>query len=76
MLTENRRRRLGDVRALVTILARNGLIRDGLTVDVAADALFAIASEDVYLLLVEQCEWSDAQVRAWLADTIERLILR
>ena len=40
-----------------------------------ADVLFAIASEDVYLLLVDDCGWSKTQVEAWLSEAIERLIL-
>lgn len=75
MLVENRRRRRHDVEGLVAILGRNALLRPDLTVSEGADVLFAIASEDVYLLLVGDCRWSQAQVQAWIADAIERLIL-
>ncbi len=75
ILTQNRRRRRSDVERLVAILARNGLVRDGITVSGGADVLFAIASEDVYLLLVDDCGWSDRQVQAWMSEAIERLLL-
>jgi AcrR family transcriptional regulator len=75
LLTENRRRRRRDVHALVARLARNGLLRDDLTVRQGADVLFAIASEDVYLLLAQECGWSDVQVAAWITEAIERLIV-
>ncbi len=75
LLLENRRRRRRDVEGLVAILARNGLVRDGITVSGGADVLFAIASEDVYLLLVDDCGWTEPQVQTWMSDAIERLIL-
>lgn len=74
VLAENRRRRRDDVRRLVAILARNGLVRAGST-DRAADALYALASEEVYLLLVDDCGWSRAQVETWITDAIEQLLL-
>ena len=75
LLVENRRRRRQDVEGLVAILAGNRLIRDDLTVTAGADALFALASEDVYLLLIDDCGWSHDQVEAWITDAIRRLIL-
>jgi AcrR family transcriptional regulator len=75
LLLENRRRRRRDVEGLVAILARNGLVREGITVSGGADVLFAIASEDVYLLLVDDCGWTEPQVQTWMSDAIERLIL-
>jgi AcrR family transcriptional regulator len=75
LLAENRRRRRQDVEGLVTILAANRLMRGDLTVTTGADALFALASEDVYLLLVDECGWSRHQVEAWITDSIRRLIL-
>jgi len=75
ILAENRRRRRQDVEGLVAILARNGLLGDGLSVSEAADVLFALASEDVYLLLTRECGWSDEHVRAWITDAIKRLLL-
>ena len=41
-----------------------------LTVRTAADALFTIASEDVYLLLVDDCGWSEQQLQTWITDAI------
>ena len=75
ILDENRRRRHRDVEGLVSILARNGLVRDGITASDGTDILFAIASEDVYLLLVGDCAWSVAQVQTWMSEAIERLLL-
>lgn len=75
LLAENRRRRHQDIERLVAILADNHLLRDGVTVTAGADALFALASEDVYLLLIDDCGWSHDQVEAWITDAIRRLIL-
>ena len=75
MLEENRRRRRRDVDGLVATLARNGLLRHDVTVRVGADALFAIASEDVYLLLTGDCGWSQDQIQTWITEAIERLVL-
>jgi AcrR family transcriptional regulator len=75
LLRDNRRRRHADLVAIVTILDRNGLLRDGLTIQAGADALFAVASEDVYLLLVVECGWSRTDVQRWMSDAIHRLIL-
>src|SRR3954447_16066683 len=40
------------------------------------DGFWAIASPEVYLLLVEQSGWTDEQYEAWLAATLERLVPR
>jgi hypothetical protein len=40
------------------------------------DGLWAIASPDVYSLLVEDAGWPPEQYETWIADTLERVIPR
>jgi hypothetical protein len=38
------------------------------------DALFAVLSNDVFLLLTETTGWSDDQYASWVAATVARLL--
>lgn len=40
------------------------------------DGLWAIASPEVYLLLVEESGWSPEEYEAWIADLMERVLPR
>jgi AcrR family transcriptional regulator len=40
------------------------------------DGVWAIASPEVYLLLVEESGWTPAQYEAWIAATFERVVPR
>ncbi len=40
------------------------------------DGLWAIASPEIYLLLVEESGWKPQQYEAWMADILERVIPR
>jgi AcrR family transcriptional regulator len=40
------------------------------------DGVWAIASPEVYLLLVDGSGWTPEQYEAWVADTLERVIPR
>lgn len=40
------------------------------------DGVWAIASPEVYLLLVEESGWTSEQYESWVADTLERVIPR
>ena len=40
------------------------------------DGVWAIASPEVYLLLVEESAWTPEQYEAWVAQTLERVIPR
>ena len=69
----NRAARRRDQRALVESLA--GHLRPGLDVDTAADAVYALVNEEVYLLLVDDCGWDLARFQAWLAAAVRHQLL-
>jgi hypothetical protein len=43
--------------------------------DEAADTYSALANPDVFLLLTDQFGWTAEDYRAWLADSVTRLLL-
>jgi AcrR family transcriptional regulator len=44
--------------------------------DEERDGVWAIASPEVYLLLVEESGWTPAQYETWIAETLERVVAR
>ncbi len=77
LLDDNRRRRRADQRHLVREFAAAGLLRPGLDVDHAADVVYALVNEDVYLLLTADCGWSRKRFTTWLAATLhDQLVSR
>ena len=58
LLAENRRRRRADQRHLVGTLAATGHLHAGLDANHAADVVYGLVNEDVYLLLTADCRWS------------------
>jgi AcrR family transcriptional regulator len=50
-------------------------LRDGLTAEQAADTYSALANPDLYLLLTGHHGWTPGQYQAWLADSLQRLLL-
>lgn len=68
-------RHAGQRRLLELVIGTDGRVRDGLTVDVAADIMYAIGSPETYRLLVEDRGWSAQRFEEWYADAMERLLL-
>ena len=66
LLGSIRRGRRSDQRSLVDALARAGHLRDGLDVNRAADAVYALLSEEVHLLLVRDCGWTTDRYQGWV----------
>lgn len=60
-------------RANIRSIAEDNPLR--LDVEEAADTYSALANPDVFLLLTDQLGWTAEQYRAWLADSITRLLL-
>ena len=62
-----------------TLLARNVAdktdLRDGLSVRAAGDAVYALASPDVFRLLTRVCAWSTRRYESWLAGSLQRELL-
>lgn len=70
MLRSTRERQRSDVYlALELILGRPPTTSEG-------DGVWAIASPELYLLLVEASGWTPAQYETWIAETWERVIPR
>jgi len=64
-------------RSLAELLAGKGdALRPGLTVDEAADVIFALLGPEVYLLLTVVRGWPPTRWQDWAADTIARAILQ
>lgn len=68
-------RRARNMRDMIRGLGPAGTLRAGLSVDEAADIVWATASAEVHILLVRERGWSPARYEAWLADTWTRTLL-
>ena len=67
--------RLQGITQFVKWLAANGPLRDGLTVEDAAETTWTISSAEVHHLLTVDRGWSDDRYEAWLLDTLTTLLL-
>ncbi len=56
-------------------VAENGRLRDGLTVNDAADIMWTLTSPEVHRLLRDGRRWSRARFARWLEDTLVRTLL-
>jgi AcrR family transcriptional regulator len=56
-------------------LAENGRLRDGLTVNDAADIMWTLTSPEVHRLLRDSRGWPRARFARWLEDTLVRTLL-
>lgn len=68
-------RRAANMRKLVQDLEAAGGLRPGLSVEEAADVVWATNSSEVYVLLTVERGWSPDRYERWLADTWCRLLL-
>ncbi|MFE3450407.1 TetR/AcrR family transcriptional regulator [Nonomuraea sp. NPDC059194] len=71
---DNTRRRLAVQRVFAEALARKTLLRDGMSVDDAADTALTLLSPETYTLLVRQRGWEHARWQAWAVDAVTRLL--
>jgi len=62
-------------RTLTRTLHDRGVLRAGLTVQTAADILYALASPHTHHLLRRRCGWSRRRYRSWLTDTATQQLL-
>lgn len=63
------------MRDLVRELGPDGTVRTGVSVDQAADTIWATASAEMFILLTVERGWTLDQYEQWLADTWRRLLL-
>ena len=68
-------RRAANMRKLAQDLDAAGGLRPGLSVDEAADVIWATNSPEVYVLLTTERGWTPDRYERWLADTWRRLLL-
>ena len=68
-------RRARNMRDLVRGLGGDGTLRAGLSIDEAADAVWATASAELFILVTRERGWTAATYEHWLADTWTRLLL-
>lgn len=68
-------RRARNMRDLVRGLGPPGTLRPGLSVDEAADVIWATASAELFVLLTVERGWTLEGYERWLADSWRRLLL-
>lgn len=73
--SEISQRRAANMHLFTADLAISGGLRDGVTVDEAADIVWATNAPEFYLLLVEERGWDPDRFERWLADAWSRLLL-
>jgi AcrR family transcriptional regulator len=74
LLESGRAERHAGQRALLGIVAGSQGVGGGLTLDDAADILFALGSPEVYRLLTVDRGWSGDRFEAWYAEAIASLL--
>jgi AcrR family transcriptional regulator len=67
--------RLIGARVWVTTLAEKGPLREGLDVETAVDVLWLYMAPDLFHRLVHGRGWSGERFRAWLTETLCRVLL-
>ena len=68
-------RRAANMRKLASELRDAGGLRAGLSIDEAADIIWATNSSELYVLLTGERKWTADHYESWLADTWRRLLL-
>jgi AcrR family transcriptional regulator len=68
-------RRATNMRRLVRDIRDAGGLRANLSVDAAADMVWALNSSELFVLLTAERGWSSRRFERWLADTWCRLLL-
>jgi AcrR family transcriptional regulator len=76
MWREGEARRRHGQRPVIDGWARRNALRDGLTVDEAADILWSMTGADCHRLFVKECGWPIDRFQEWLTATLAALLLR
>jgi AcrR family transcriptional regulator len=69
-------RRVGHMRVFAADLAAKGGLREGISVEMAADVIWVMNSPEFYLLCVRDRGWTPEYFEQWLADAWKRLFLQ
>lgn len=75
LVQSNTRRRYADQRRLAASMARKGHLRPGLSTSRAADIIWTLASEQVFLALCSERGWTSAAFEEWLTDQLVHALL-
>lgn len=62
--------RLADVRRVAEVFSAAGYLRDGISVDAAAELLWTLTSPDTFGAFTELLGWSTTRFQRWIATTI------
>jgi AcrR family transcriptional regulator len=68
-------RRATNMREFVADVAGAGGLRNDLSIDVAADTVWATNSPELYVMLTGERGWSSTRYEAWLADLWRHVLL-
>jgi len=69
------RARRRSMQEVAVAIARNGPLREGVSVDSAADTIWALTSAEMMLLFTQRLDCSRQQYAAWLARSLTALLL-
>ena len=69
------KRRAANMRHVATDIATTGRLRADLSLEEAADTLWALNSPELYVLLTRERGWNPERFQRWLADTWQRTLL-
>ncbi|MDQ6672673.1 MAG: TetR/AcrR family transcriptional regulator [Chloroflexota bacterium] len=69
-------RRVRNMRLFAANLGGTGSLREDLSIEEAADVIWATNSAEFYILLVHERGWQPERYEHWLADAWRRLLLR
>lgn len=67
--------RLRNMTMVATSLAANGPLRDGLDQHAAAQIIWALTSQELYLLFTRDLSWTNETYADWLTVSLTRLLL-
>jgi AcrR family transcriptional regulator len=68
-------RRLDGMRTFAAALMRNGPLRNGMSLDAAAESIWALSSPDLHQLLTLQLGWDEGKYAAWLDEMLVTALL-
>lgn len=69
-------RRIGAGNVVRDLLAKGGRLKKGLDAEAAADILWILIDAGLFHLLVHRRGWTSERFQAWLAESIQRQLLR
>lgn len=69
-------RRARNMRLLASDLAATGGLREGVSIEEAADIIWTMNAVEFYVLLVHERGWTPERFERWLAAAWQRLLLR